>query len=170
MKKTPHTQETNPDVPPPAELNPTLGTFYIPHRRVYAPHSDQMITIQSAKDSCDINQILGQFKRTGIITHVNRNRPTYTDLPAPLDYQEALHLITEAEEAFFGLPSEVRTKFANDPQQLLAAIGDPAQADYLREVGILKPLPAAPPVPQAAPVPAAGTGPIPPPSPPPAAA
>lgn len=129
------------------------GTFYVPHPRVFAPESDKMMTIQSAKDQCDINKILSQYKKTGILTHVNNARPQYTDLPDQSDYQNALHTIMEAESAFAGLPAVVRDYFGNDPARLLAAITDPSQAAQLRDFGILKPLPPSEP----APAPAATT-------------
>lgn len=102
------------------------------------------MTIQSAKAECDINNILSQYRRTGIVTHVTTARPSYEDLPDPMDYQQSMNLLLDAQAAFAGLPSKVRDHFGNDPIRLLAAIQDPAQADQLREFGILAPLPPAP--------------------------
>lgn len=116
-----------------------------PRPRVAAPHSSTMVTKQSMKDECDINKILLQYKKTGILTHINNNKPQYLDLPDASDYQEAIHLMMEAEEAFSSLPSVVRDHFKNDPASFLEAFSDPSQADYLREVGLLKPLPGTPP-------------------------
>lgn len=123
----------------------TYSNFYVPHKRVTLNTGDVMVTKQSHKDECDINRILKQFQRTGIITHVQNARPTYEDLPSDVDFQESLNTILTAEEAFSGLPSKVRAHFNNNPAELLAALNDPAQADQLRDFGILNPLPAAPP-------------------------
>lgn len=120
--------------------------FYRPHERVTLDCGDEMITKQEHKDECDIHNILKQYQRTGIITHVQSARATYTDLPDPVDFQESLHTIMIAEEAFGNLPAKVRDHFGNDPGRFLAAFNNPAEYDFLREVGILKPTTPPPPV------------------------
>lgn len=113
--------------------------FYHPHPRVTFNSGTTLVTKQAFKAECDINNILKQYQRTGIISHVQNARPTYTDLPSDLDYQQSMNTLIAAQQAFDGLPSKVRDRFGNDPLQLLRALQDPDQADYLREVGILNP-------------------------------
>lgn len=113
-------------------------SFYRPHMRVFAPHSDELVTRQDFKAECDINTILRQYSKTGVITHVQKNRPTYTDLPDGLDYQRSMNIILEGQEAFDGLPSSVRSRFGNDPATFLLALSDPDQRGYLTEVGVFK--------------------------------
>ncbi len=98
------------------------------------------VTKQSHKQECDIHTILRQYQKTGIITHLSNVPAVYADLPAVADYQEALNTLNAAEAAFADLPSSIRESFHNDPERLLAALNDPAQADKLRELGVLKPL------------------------------
>lgn len=143
MKTTPLNSNHNTE---PVQLKHTL---YHPHERVVAVTGDHSMSIQSAKAECDINNILSQYRRTGIVTHVSANRPTYSDLPSGLDYQQAMNTLIEAQGAFAGLPAKVRDHFANDPARLLVALADPEQADKLREFGILNPLPSAAPAPPA---------------------
>lgn len=95
------------------------------------------MTKQSHKQECDINNILSQYKRTGIIQHITQQQPIYTDLPPSFDYQEALHISMKAQDAFATLPSAVRRYFANDPTQLLMALGNPDMKDILIELGIV---------------------------------
>lgn len=130
---------------------PNQHTLYVPHKRVVADVGGATRTIQSAKAECDINNILSQYRRTGIITHVAANRPTYSDLPSDLDYQQAMNTLIVAQGAFAGLPAKVRDHFNNDPARLLVALSDPEQADKLREFGILNPLPAPTPTPDPSP-------------------
>lgn len=111
--------------------------------------SDELITKQSHKDECDIHKILKQFKKTGIITHINTRQALYQDLPASMDYQEAIEMVRDAQSAFMELPALVREQFKNDPYQLLAALGDPARRAELEELGIVSKPPQA--APQAAP-------------------
>lgn len=115
--------------------------FYRKHSRVTAPHSDVMMTKQSAKDECDINKILNQYQKTGILMHVQSARGTYEDLPSSVDYQDALNTQMAATEAFDALPAKVRDHFQNDPYLFLHAFTDESQSDKLREFGLLEPLP-----------------------------
>lgn len=112
--------------------------FYFPHKRSQFSCGDELVTKQAHKQECDINFILRQYQRTGIITHVQNARPTYEDLPDQHDYQDALNIQLEAQYAFDALPSKVRDHFMNDPGRFLAAFTDPAQQNYLRENGFLK--------------------------------
>lgn len=114
--------------------------FYRRHNRVSLDCGNTVVTKQSHKAECDIHTILRQYQRTGIITHVQRARPTYLDLPDFMDFQTSLEVLREAETAFAALPARVRDHFANDPANFLAAFHDPKQADQLREFGLLKPL------------------------------
>lgn len=107
--------------------------------RVYTPLSEKLVTKQSHQAECDIYNILKQYQRTGIITHIAARQPSFQDMPDPVDYQEALHHIQRAEAAFDALPASVRDHFRNSPQAFLDAFGDQAQHDKLRELGLLNP-------------------------------
>lgn len=120
-----------------------LLSFYLPHSRVTAPHSDELITKQSMKDECDIHNILRQYQKTGIIQHINQQQPIFDDLPDITDFQTSLSILDQAEQAFAALPSSIRDSFQNDPAELLRAIQDPGQRERLTELGILR-APAAP--------------------------
>lgn len=128
--------------------------FYRKHSRVTAPVGTRSRTKQSHKDECDINNILAQYKRTGIVQHVHAARPTYEDLPSDVDFQASLNTILAAEEAFAALPSKVRDYFANSPERFLAAFADDKQHPQLREFGLLGPRPDDAPVRPPAPAPA----------------
>lgn len=128
-----------------------------PRKRVFAPHSDEVMTKQSSKKECDIHEILKQYQKTGIITHIQSRQAEFQDLPAAMDYQEAIEVVRAAQEGFAELPSKVRERFANDPFNLLAALNDPKMRDELVELGILNaprspaPPPAPPPAPKSDP-------------------
>jgi len=111
-------------------------------RRTPAPSGGPLVTKQSHKAECDINNILSQFKKTGVINHISQLKPEYSELPDNIDYQSALNIQIQADEAFLQLPSVVRRYFNNDPAMLLAALNDPDQHDKLVEYGILNPKPA----------------------------
>lgn len=128
------------EAPPDPVVPPLLG-FWTPHERVLLyPDGDagELITKQEMAAECDINNILAQFSRTGIIDHVNRSAAQWLDLPSDLDFQSSLEVVRSGEEAFATLPSKVREAYGNDPYRFLAALADPAERDRLVEFGIFK--------------------------------
>lgn len=117
--------------------------MFRPRERYQTPVGDTSMTKQSHKAECDIHNILKQYEKTGIITHVQSASPTYSDLPSDVDYQSAMNTLIAAQAAFADLPAKVRSHFDNDPQAFLAAFTDPAQEDTLRNFGLLEPVEAA---------------------------
>lgn len=112
--------------------------FHRKHERVYAPHEDVVMTKQSAKAECDIHNILSQYRRTGIISHVARAQAQFLDLPEVEDFQDALRQVEVAKEAFAALPSAIWDRFSNDPGRFLAALSDPAERPFLEDVGVFR--------------------------------
>ena len=113
-------------------------SMFVPHRRVQVDPGDFSFTKQSHKAECDINNILSQYKRTGMITHISARQAQYIDLPDASDLQEAFAVAEEANAAFMSLPAKVRDLFDHDPVKFLQALNDPSRADELRELGILR--------------------------------
>lgn len=128
-----------------------LRCFYIAHKRVYARTStvdvrtgevlDKSLTKQEHLKSCDINNIIKDFSRTGQIHHISAKaaQGAYMDLPDELDYQSALNTVIDAENAFATLPAKVRDRFGNDPAEFLAFVGNPENRKEAQELGLLKP-------------------------------
>lgn len=115
--------------------------FYRPHAHVYAPEDPEVITKQEFKDECDIHNILAQYKRTGIVTHVQNAAPRFEDLPDDIDYQFALNTVIAADDAFMALPASVRAEYNNDPGELLDALHKPENEDKFIKLGLIKPKP-----------------------------
>lgn len=91
---------------------------------------------QSMKDECDINKILAQYERTGVITHTAKGNPTYGDFLASADYQEGLNAILKANDMFMDLPAKVRKSFDNDPAKFLAFAQDEKNLPELQKLGL----------------------------------
>lgn len=107
---------------------------------------DPLITEQSHKAECDINQII---KRHGVdmIERTARLRQTeyrFDDVTGN-DFQEAMEKVVKAEGEFLKLPSKVRDKFDNSPAKFLDYIQNPDNVDGMRELGLVKPEPETPP-------------------------
>lgn len=93
-------------------------------------------TKQSQKDQCDINKIMSKYNRTGKLPDMIKKNAAYGDFSKPLDYQESLNTVIKAQESFAALPSAVRKKFNNDPQEMLAYVDDPKNIDSLVDMGL----------------------------------
>jgi phage internal scaffolding protein len=94
------------------------------------------MTEQSHKDMCEINNILRQYDRTGLITHVNNAVANYGDYTEVNEYQDSLNMVIEAQASFDQLPSEIRKKFGNDPGLFFEFATNPENKDELIELGL----------------------------------
>lgn len=122
-------------------------------------NNEPSLTVQSEKDSCDINKIVSRFsdkrkdpKRIAqdlaMTPFVRTESPQYGDFASlPLDYHEAQLLLQRADESFLELPSAVRKRFENDPGQLIEFINDEANREEAIKLGLI-PAPQAPELPQ----------------------
>lgn len=54
----------------------------------------------------------------------------------PQDYQAALNLVLEGNQAFNNLASETRKRFDNDPKKLLTFLSDPKNHEEAIKLGI----------------------------------
>ena len=96
-------------------------------------------TQQNFVKECDINTLMAQYEKNGIIDHFNRYKGEYADVTGTLDFHAAQNAVIAAGEAFMSLPARVRAKFANDPGAFLAFVEDSANEDEMRELGLLPP-------------------------------
>lgn len=131
-----------------------LYSFYRPHRRVtqdnlsldpatgeYTPLPS--MTKQEFQAECDINNVIKSFSTTGMFKHVSARASAgaYQDLPDAFDFQESLHEVQRAREAFMTLPSKVRARFGNDPAEFLAFTHDDKNREELLAMGLINPPP-----------------------------
>lgn len=102
------------------------------------------LTRQSFAQECDINYILRKYQKTGLVEHVNKFQGNYADLTDIPTYQDALNKVIEANDAFSSLPSSIRKRFGNDPEEFLAFVSDPTNADEMVQLGLAHKLPIPP--------------------------
>lgn len=102
---------------------------------------DPPITQQSGKDECDINKIIEKATRGQIINHVNALPAKYGDFSNVPDFQTALNLVQEAQEAFSQLTTDVKKRFNQNPQELMDFLQDPKNDEEARKLGLVNPLP-----------------------------
>lgn len=97
-------------------------------------------TKQSFKEESDINKVLGKYRRSGFVEHVNLGTPIYEDFSNVGDFNQAQQAIARAESLFASLPARVRARVNNDPAQFIAYAEDPANAEELVELGLKNPI------------------------------
>jgi len=99
---------------------------------------DPSLAQQQFKDESDINTIVKRFGLTGQLPD-NIRMPTFEDFTeAVSDYHTAVNLIKEAEAEFLRIPADLRERFDNDPQNLMDFLGDSANLEEARELGLVK--------------------------------
>lgn len=98
--------------------------------------SEETLTVQSDKDSCDINVILAQAQRSGVLQSVNSATPRFIDVSDCPDYATAIKAVRVAEDAFMLLPASLRAELDNDPARFVDFVADPANAGRLEALGL----------------------------------
>lgn len=84
----------------------------------------------------DINNIIKKFHTTGELPKMRQG--FYADVSEIPDYHEAMNIVARANQNFASLPSQLRTKFDNDPSKMLEWISDPQNAQEAVELGLLQ--------------------------------
>lgn len=104
------------------------------------------LTRQEFADECDINVLMAQFEKTGIIpSNMNKGEPRYLDVTDVPDLPEALNLLNEATAAFMSLPAIVRRDFDNDPVKFINFAENPENIEKMREWKLAPPAAVEPP-------------------------
>lgn len=105
-------------------------------RVVTDPVGETKTQIQFQKQ-CNVNEIIAKFKKTGSVTHIrNREAGVYADLTELPSLQEAHAIVRVAHEAFEAVPSHIRAKFNNDPQQFIDFLRDPKNDQEAISLGL----------------------------------
>lgn len=94
---------------------------------------------QSMKDECDINKIIPNYSKTGLITHVNTIQGHYGDFADVDEYQISLNNVLAAQDAFLELPAKIRARFANSPYEFVEFATNPDNLDEMRKMGLAPP-------------------------------
>ncbi len=100
---------------------------------------DKIRVKQSAKNECDINQILARYLRTGVVSPANmaKRQAVFGDVSEIGDFHASQNKVIEATDAFMTLPAKIRARFENDPGQLLDFCADSNNRDEAIELGII---------------------------------
>lgn len=92
---------------------------------------------QGGREDCDINRVMAKIYR-GEFQDKTMNRGMYGDFSNVTDYQTAKMQLLAAEATFSMLPAEIRKRFDNSPEKVLAFIDDPKNMDECIQMGLLE--------------------------------
>jgi len=111
--------------------------------QVHTINDEKTKTQQHHKDAHDINNIMKKYQKIGV--DYNRLPPNskgqYGDFSKHKSYQESVQALIDANNSFMSLPSTVRKRFSNDPQELFDFLNDTNNRDEAIKLGLLdKPL------------------------------
>lgn len=95
------------------------------------------LTEQSHARECDINYILKDYVKTGLIKHAKENQGRYDDVTSA-DFQNAMFIVAQGKNMFEELPAQIRKSFSNDVSAFLEFAQNPNNGQALEKMGILK--------------------------------
>lgn len=93
-------------------------------------------------DACQTDTIIRKYNTLGVNPFIAAGGSQYLDTTEIPSFVAAQNAQVRVKEYFEGLPSDIRLEFNNDPMQFAEVVSDPRNAEYLREIGVLAPLPA----------------------------
>lgn len=92
-------------------------------------------------DACQTDTIIRKYNMMGVNPFIAAGGSQYLDTTQIPSFVAAQNAQIKVKEYFEGLPSDIRLEFNNDPMEFAEVVSDPRNADYLREIGVLAPLP-----------------------------
>lgn len=97
---------------------------------------DESLTQQQFLTECDINHIADVYMKTGLAPQVLQ-LPTQGDFEGIFDFQGAMNTIKTAKDQFMLLPAKIRTRFNNDPAELIAFVQDDDNLNEALKLGFI---------------------------------
>lgn len=93
-------------------------------------------TRQAHRDECDVNNIVKRLEQTGFLPE-GRGPGAFGDFTG-LEFQDMLTRVNAAQAAFDSLPAAIRTRFGNDPGELLDFMDDPSNREEAVKLGLVR--------------------------------
>lgn len=118
----------------------TQTTSYGKRRIKVDTHFDEKVlpskTDASQANECDPNYIMKKFRKTGTITHLAKGIGSYQDVSNIPDLHLAMTQVSQAQQAFDALPSELRRRFGNSPVEMIHFLQDPNNDQEAIKLGL----------------------------------
>ena len=97
---------------------------------------DASLTRQEFLEESDINNIMKRYS-AGMPLPSGSRQPMFGDFSNVPDYAQAFDIVQRSKELFSQLPSAVRDRFANSPENLLAFLQDDKNRDEAISLGLI---------------------------------
>lgn len=98
--------------------------------------NEPKLTLQSAKDECDINIIIKRLA-AGNQLPPKLTPDQYVDFTQlPSDYHQSMEIIVKADEQFQQLPATLRERFRNNPENFLNFVSNEKNQEELVSLGL----------------------------------
>lgn len=97
-------------------------------------------TQQHFEEQANINSVIAKHKRAGINPHnagAFDNPANFGDFTKCVNLHDAMLQVEQANQAFMALPSSIRNRFKNDPQELLDFVQDENNRQEAIELGLV---------------------------------
>lgn len=114
-----------------------LNNHHHLRKRIQVDAERPVLTEQEHKNSCDINYIVAQFKKTGILPETTKIAH-YSDNTQIPTLEDAFRTVSEAQEAFLSLPANIRRLMDNDPSKMEDFLRNDENTDILLKYGIIE--------------------------------
>lgn len=109
------------------------GTYLVEHI-----NTEKSMTQQCFAEMADINRIMSRWLNgNGADPHQIPDFTRYRDVSDGRSFGDVMNLVCEAQSDFDSLPADVRSRFKNDPANLVAFVSDPANTKECIDLGIL---------------------------------
>lgn len=96
----------------------------------------ECITEQHHAKSHEIDFIIDQYTRTGVIQHNSQYEGRYGEMPSADAYEAMHNAVAEAQTFFEELPQEIRADFREGTPQFLEFISNPNNRDKIEAYGL----------------------------------
>ena len=108
--------------------------------RVRTINEEPTMTQQQFKEEADINNIMRKYGADPVAFNaLTRKGGIYADFSNIKDYHGMLQEVEDAKAAFAALPAQMRSRFNNDPGQLIEFLQDSKNYDEGVELGLFEP-------------------------------
>lgn len=107
----------------------------VKRRKVYTTTTKPSRTQQHLTTEVNIKDIIKRYKKTG---HLPPQKPSFYGDFTDLDYHEMSNKIALAQQAFEAIPSDLRSRFGNDPARLLKFLSDSSNHDEAIKLGLIQ--------------------------------
>lgn len=107
-------------------------------KRVSLDVSKPVLTDQSSKNMSDINNIMLQYQKTGLLPVQQEKVAQYIDNTLAMPLEQAHELIRDARTMFAELPAPIRKLMDNDPTNLVSFLNDSDNKEILIKHGVIE--------------------------------